>query len=259
MTPAAFSIRSDGRRGAAHRIPKMAEVIAAELRAKILGGELQPGESLLSEATLMEQYDVSRPTLREALRLLEAQDLVTVRRGSHRGPVVSLPDSSVVARSVAIQLHLRKATLADVLRFRMIFEPPAARLAAENATPEGIESLRSILTEETESRGDYAAFAAVSWRFHTVLINISGNATMAVVAESLQHISERLAIKSLAAAHDRESQQTLSLKAHNRLVKLIEKRAGAEAERFWGRHMAGVAEILMEAAESLSITELLDY
>ena len=72
------------RAASAQRIPKMAQVVAAELRAKILQGEFKPGHSLLSEATLMEQYDVSRPTLREALRLLEAQDLISVRRGSHR-------------------------------------------------------------------------------------------------------------------------------------------------------------------------------
>jgi GntR family transcriptional repressor for pyruvate dehydrogenase complex len=86
------------------RIPKLAEVIAAELRARILSGELQPGESLLSEATLIGQYEVSRPTLREALRLLEAQNLISVRRGSHRGPVVVHPSVDVVARAVAIQL-----------------------------------------------------------------------------------------------------------------------------------------------------------
>src|ERR1700758_1418506 len=117
----AFGPKSGVRASSAQRIPKMAQVIAAELRAKILRGEFKPGDSLLSEATLMEQYDVSRPTLREALRLLEAQNLISVRRGSHRGPVVSLPDASVTARAVAIQLQLRGATLADVYQFRMIY------------------------------------------------------------------------------------------------------------------------------------------
>jgi GntR family transcriptional repressor for pyruvate dehydrogenase complex len=103
---------------AAHKIPKMAEVIAADLRARILSGEIAPGDSLFTEGQLTDTYEVSRPTLREALRealrLLEAQNLVTVRRGSHRGPVVSLPDISVAAQSVAIQLQLHSATLGDV-------------------------------------------------------------------------------------------------------------------------------------------------
>jgi DNA-binding FadR family transcriptional regulator len=236
----------------------MAEVVAAALRAKILDGDLSPGESLQSEASLMEEYDVSRPTIREALRLLESQHLVVVRRGSHRGPVVSLPDSSVTARSVAIQLQLRDATLADVYRFRMIFEPPAARLAAENASPEGIAELRAILEEETVHQGDYAAFAAVSWRFHTALMNLSGNATMAVIAESLQHLSEQHAAQSLARAADRDQQQVLSLKAHHKLLSLVERGAAVEAERFWTRHMAVAAEQLLPEIGTLRITELID-
>jgi DNA-binding FadR family transcriptional regulator len=247
-----------GARAVAHRIPKMAEVIAAELRAKILRGELKPGHSLLSEATLMEQYEVSRPTLREALRLLEAQNLISVRRGSHRGPIVSLPDGGVTARAVAIQLQLRQATLADVYQFRMIFEPTAARMAAENATPEGIKALRSIVEEEAQCQGDYNVFAEVSWRFHSVLIGLSKNATMAVVTESLQHISEQHAAKGMSVAPDREAQQARSLKAHRKLVDLIEKGAGAEAERFWTRHMAAVAEVQMSWLEDQSVTELLD-
>jgi DNA-binding FadR family transcriptional regulator len=245
-------------RAAAHRIPKMAQVIAAELRAKILNGEFKPGDSLLSEATLMEQYDVSRPTLREALRLLEAQNLISVRRGSHRGPVVSLPDASVTARAVAIQLQLREATLADVYQFRMIYEPSAARMAAENATPEGIKALRAIVEEEERRRGDYKAFADVSWRFHSVLAGLSKNATMAVVTESLRHISARYLANGMSVALDRDEQQARSVKAHRKLVELIEKGAGAEAEQFWARHMAAVAEVQGSWLEDQSVTELLD-
>jgi DNA-binding FadR family transcriptional regulator len=253
----AFS-SSPGARAAAHRIPKMAQVIAAELRAKILRGDFKPGDSLLSEATLMEQYDVSRPTLREALRLLEAQNLISVRRGSHRGPVVSLPDASVTARAVAIQLQLREATLADVYQFRMIYEPAAARMAAENATGEGVRLLRAIVEEEAKCRGDYKAFAEVSWRFHSVLIGLSKNATMAVVTESLEHISEQHAARGMAVAPDRDEQQARSVKAHRKLVDLIEKGAGAEAERFWSRHMAAVADVQKSWLEDQSVTELLD-
>jgi DNA-binding FadR family transcriptional regulator len=247
-----------GARTSAHRIPKMAQVIAAELRAKILRGEFKPGDSLLSEATLMEQYDVSRPTLREALRLLESQNLISVRRGSHRGPVVSLPDASVTARAVAIQLQLREATLADVYQFRMIYEPVAAQMAAENATLEGIKTLRAIVEEEARCQGDYKSFAEVSWRFHSVLVGLSKNATMAVVTESLEHISGQHAAKGMSVALDRDEQQVRSIKAHRKLVDLIEKGAGAEAKSFWAQHMAAVAEVQRNWLEDESVTELLE-
>ncbi|MFB9187125.1 FadR/GntR family transcriptional regulator [Dactylosporangium sucinum] len=236
----------------------MAEVIAAELRAKILKGELKPGESLLSEATLMEQYEVSRPTLREALRLLEAQDLISVRRGSHRGPVVSLPDGGVAARAVAIQLQIRQATLADVYQFRMLYEPTAARMAAESATPDGIRQLREILDEEAAALGSSSAFPAAAWRFHSVLMGLSGNATMAVITECLQHISEQHSARGLSTSPDQRQQEERSLKAHRKLVDLIEKGAGAEAEKFWARHMEVVREVQMGWFQDQQITELLD-
>ena len=249
---------SRGRVMKPQRIPKLAEVVAAELRGRILSGELKRGESLLSEATLMDQYDVSRPTLREALRLLEAQNLVTVRRGSHRGPIVSHPSSDVVARAVAIQLQLRRATLADVYEFRMLYEPTAARWAAENRTPEGVAELRKVLDEEEAALGDNTAYAEAAWRFHSVLTQISGNATMAIVTESLQHISAQHAARSMSKAPDRRKWQEVSLKVHRRLVDLIEKGDSAGAARFWTKHMTAVADIQREWSEGVLVTELPD-
>lgn len=241
---------------AAHRIPKMAEVIAAELRTKILSKEFRPGDSLYSEASLMEQYDVSRPTLREALRLLEAQHLISVRRGSRRGPVVSLPDISVAAQSVAIQLQLRDATMADVYQFRAIFEPDAARLAAERATGEDIIELRHLIVEIEQAKPDYSEFARESWRFHRALVNIAGNATMSVVAETLHTISEEHARRSLAAWNDRAGQQNRAVKALQRLVDLIEQGDGLAAKEYWAAHMANVALRLVDDLSGTSITEL---
>ncbi|MDG4668047.1 FCD domain-containing protein [Mycobacterium sp. 236(2023)] len=236
----------------------MAEVIAGELRSRILKGEFAPGESLLSEAVLMEQYEVSRPTLREALRLLEAQGLITVRRGSHRGPVVNLPDGGVAAQAVAIQLQLREATLADVYKFRTLYEPSAARLAAETATVEGIQMLRDALDQETDALGDDAAFAEAAWQFHSVLMAVSGNATMAVVTECLQHISAHHSVRGMQLSADQMSQQKRAFKAHRKLVELIEQGDGAEAETFWARHMELVRDVQANWLQDQLITELLD-
>jgi GntR family transcriptional repressor for pyruvate dehydrogenase complex len=240
------------------RIPKLAEVIAAELRSRILSGELKPGESLLSEATLIEKYEVSRPTLREALRLLEAQSLISVRRGSHRGPVVVHPDGDVVARAVAIQLQLRGAALADVYEFRMAYEPAAARMAAERADDDGVARLRAVLTDEVAAVGDDHAFADAAWRFHSALVELSGNTTMGIVTASLQHISAQHAERSMSGSAEHLRWQELSVKAHRQLVDLIEQRAGAEAERFWAGHMAAVAQIQRAATEGQLVRELLD-
>src|ERR1700743_249632 len=73
------------------RAPKTAELIAANLRRQIVGGGLKEGLALPPEAELMEQFRVSRPTLREAFRILEAESLITIRRGSRGGAQVTAP------------------------------------------------------------------------------------------------------------------------------------------------------------------------
>jgi DNA-binding FadR family transcriptional regulator len=242
----------------ARTLPKMAEVVAAELRSKILSGEYQPGESLSPEAMLVEEYEISRPTLREALRLLEAQQLIQIRRGSHRGPVVRLPDASVIARSLAMLLQLREGNLADIYRFRMIYEPAAARMAAENATDADVEQLRVTLADESQAQSDWGMFTLVSWRFHTEFVRMSGNITAALISETLQEISGRYAETALASARDRKQLSERSLRAHERLVDLIAEHRGADAEAYWRMHMELAGDVLLQKAQKLSIVEILD-
>jgi GntR family transcriptional repressor for pyruvate dehydrogenase complex len=240
-------------------VPKMAELVAAEIRDEILRGEYQPGDSLSSEAALVERFDVSRPTLREALRLLESQQLITVRRGSHRGPVASLPDAELTARSFALLLQLRKGTVADIYQFRMTFEPAAARMAAEHATDAELSSLRGVLDAEFTSRDDFSAFTVFSWRFHSELARLSGNPAMALMAETFERISQRHAAEFMSNVENSQEQSELAYRAHARLVSLLEKRKGKEAERFWARHMAAAGERLLANTKNLSIIELVDH
>jgi DNA-binding GntR family transcriptional regulator len=158
------------------RVPKISEIVAAELRQKILRGEIPEGESLTPESELVLEYNVSRPSLREALRLLESQGLVAIRRGSHRGPIATKPDTEQVVNAFTMHLQLRKGTLADIYRFRMIFEPVAARMAAEAATAADVTRLKSILSEEQGAVSSGTDFGAIAWRFHSEIVPARGHA-----------------------------------------------------------------------------------
>ena len=116
------------------RVPKTAELVAHNLRKRIVRGELREGESLPAEATLTEQFGVSRPTLREAFRVLETEQLITVRRGARGGAAVHAPSAAMVARYAGFFLEHDGASLADVLEARVAVESPAAGLAAERRT-----------------------------------------------------------------------------------------------------------------------------
>jgi DNA-binding FadR family transcriptional regulator len=236
----------------------MAELVAAELRQKILRGELKAGESLTPESQLIEEYDVSRPTLREALRLLESQQLITVRQGSHRGPVVSTPNSELTAHSLSILLQLRRATLSDVYAFRAVFEPVAAGLAAANSTAADVAALRQLLDQERSALRDSEDFARVAWHFHSELVRLSANVTMAVIAETLELISRRHAQVAAAQWKDGNRQRERAYRAHVKLVDLIERRDSEEAQRFWAAHMSAAGERLTVGDEPSTIIELLE-
>jgi DNA-binding FadR family transcriptional regulator len=87
-------------------VPKAAELVAEALRGRVLRRELVPGDRLPSESVLMGQYGVSRPTLREALRLLEAQELLEVRRGARGGGVVRVPGRGPALEAITLWLLL---------------------------------------------------------------------------------------------------------------------------------------------------------
>ena len=111
------------------RLRKAGEVVADSIRATILEQKMAAGSPLPSEGELIDSLEVSRATVREALRLLEAEGFVRIKRGPTGGVVVNHPDESNIARSLAVMLTLSEATLRDLFEFRLIIEPPAAATA----------------------------------------------------------------------------------------------------------------------------------
>src|SRR5947208_13567171 len=101
--------------GTAVRSPKTAELVAGTLRRMVVDGQLKDGDFLPHEADLIAHFHVSRPTLREAVRVLESERLVEVRRGSRTGAKVRVPGPEIVARPAGLLLAISGTTLADVM------------------------------------------------------------------------------------------------------------------------------------------------
>ena len=116
------------------RVPKTAELVAAHVRKQIVRGDLRQGDALPTETALMEEYSISRPTLREAFRILESEGLIIVRRGARGGARVLEPSPDAAARYAGLVLQHRGTTLLDVLDVRVMVEAPAARLVASDPT-----------------------------------------------------------------------------------------------------------------------------
>ena len=127
------------------------QLIADELRALIVAGDLSEGESLGHEPDLIERFGVSRPSLREALRILEAEGLISVVRGASGGVVVHEPNERMTARTAALVLQARNVSLADVHQARSLLEPAAAATIARSGRRRSAGNQLALLIDEQET------------------------------------------------------------------------------------------------------------
>ena len=170
------------------RLPKMAELIADQLRRQIVRGELKEGDALPSESELLERFHVSRPTLREAFRVLESESLITVRRGAHGGARVQVPNIDVAARYAGFILEHRGTTLDDVYQARILIEPPVVGMLALERTEADVARLRAALEEHDAAGDDPRRAIRTHTAFHALLVELTGNQTLRVLTGMIQHI-----------------------------------------------------------------------
>lgn len=247
--------------GTLMRAPKTAELIATNLRRQIVRGDLKAGETLPPESNLMEQFGVSRPSLREAFRILEAESLIGVRRGAGGGAKVLEPDPKIAARHVGLLLQIQGATLQDVYEARMVSEPACARLLAKHRSKKDVEDLRAQaeLYRKLGDRGldatsDRAVWARTSCRFHEMILHRCGNKTMAVQAAVLTDIIDvHLAqvIPSDVTEQEFTRRYRRTLKSYTKLVDLVEARDTDGTENHWRSHLESQTQYLFSREQSV--------
>jgi DNA-binding FadR family transcriptional regulator len=239
------------------RVPKMAELVATELRRRIVSAELHEGDALPPEAALMATFGVSRPTLREAFRVLESEGLIDVHRGSRGGARVRLPTGDVVARYAGLVLEHAQATIADVGMAREVIEPECVAIIARRGARADVARLRAAL-EEAEAIDDPHEQLEAQHRFHSLLVELAGNQTIQLVHGVVQMILDRAdRARQSTGAPETEAARHLGAKAHRRLVELIEARDVDGAVAVWRRHVEEAAAYLVRTGDSTRLLDLL--
>ena len=236
------------------------EQIADELRALIVSGALSEGDSLGHEPDLVERFGVSRPSLREALRILEAEGLITVVRGVLGGVIVHEPDERMTARTAALVLQARNVTLGDVHDARTIIEPAAVRILATASRRAVVKELRALVEEQREVIEDPESFGRANARFHERLVALAGNQTLAILAEMLNEIVARAvtAVGETGTRRDTLATRRRGLRSQERLIELIEAGAPIDAEEHWRSHMDAVGKVMLGQSAKSAI-DLLDH
>ena len=189
MAPEERRIRpvADDREGVpVRRVRKAYEQVNDQLRQLIVSGELAPGERLPNEAVLAREFGVSRATVREALRILAAQNLIRTTKGAGGGSYVTLPTVDHISEFLHGSLNLlsdaEHVSLEELLEVRELVEVPATRLAAERRSRDDIERLRESIPENPLRMTTQEQFV-YNKGFHTVVVEACGNMLLYIAAQ----------------------------------------------------------------------------
>lgn len=170
------------------RSPRLAEAVADSLRARILANEFADGDYLPKQEDLVREYRVSLPSVREALRVLETEGLVTVQRGKIGGSIVHVPRAGKVAYMLGLVLESRDVRLDDIVFAMSQIEPLCVRACATRKDRHRtvVPRLREILEQSEAVVDDPAEFARLARRVHEELVATCGNETFIVLAGALE-------------------------------------------------------------------------
>ncbi len=171
---------------------KATQVIINQIRSAILSGQVSPGEKLDSEKILMEEFGVSKSTLREALRALEYLGLVEMRKGASGGVYVTEVDMKITQESLANFLHFKNVSVHHLSEIRKLLEPHAAGVAAAVISPHDLEAIDKInaACQQALDQGREEAVRKDIIRFHRVIAQCTQNPILIFILAFIENLLE---------------------------------------------------------------------
>ncbi|MCT7659075.1 FadR/GntR family transcriptional regulator [Mycobacterium deserti] len=220
----------------------MAELVAAQLRDDILSGRIKEGDVLPSQDTLLAEFGVSPPALREAIHLLETDGLISVRRGNMGGAVVHLPSADRTAHIISMVLQSRSATPADVSGALMHLEPICAGMCAarDDRMTEVVPYLQAEITQQTAQFDNTSRYVPNARRFHEAIVSRCGNEPMILLIGSLELIWSAHESSVWSDDGDPMHDKTMraALRDHQKIVDAIRDGNEARAVRLAKDHLS---------------------
>jgi DNA-binding FadR family transcriptional regulator len=215
------------------RPQKTATLLAQRIVGQITDRKLAPGASLPPERQMLEEFGVARGTLREALRFLEIQGVLTIRPGPGGGPTVNDVEPRSLASVIALLLQLSHAPFSTILEARQLLEPGTAAMAAERASRAEVAALQASLDAMEEKLDDLEAFLAENRNFHDITAQASGNRLFELLLRSLSWITDA---SVLGVDYDDKRRRGI-LAAHEKIYDAIKARDPVAAEEAMRGHM----------------------
>jgi GntR family transcriptional regulator, transcriptional repressor for pyruvate dehydrogenase complex len=215
------------------------EQVLAQIEQKILDGTIKAGEKLPSERDLMAALGVSRTSVREALRALEAMGIIESKVGSGRdsGSVVTGESTTALTNLLRMHLALAQVSLADLVQTRVALERSAARGAAAARTDADVEQLAGLVAAMRSSDLEYPQFNALDTEFHVSVARISGNPLSASLMQALRGAVESEMTAVFARLPDWRAVADAVTNEHEGILAAIEKGDADAAEELVAGHI----------------------
>ncbi|MEU6134665.1 FadR/GntR family transcriptional regulator [Nocardioides sp. NPDC047086] len=209
---------------------RISATIVDQIRARIRAGELPVGSRLPSERALCDQFQVSRRTVREAFRMLEATGHIVIKLGKEGGAFVSAPSVSLVGEGLTDLISTAALSSAEVTEVRTIMELGFLPLIVDRATEDDIARLRAMCDEHEAAREDGTYTVAMSLEFHRALASCAHNSATTLLLDAMRDSI----LTSLVEAHHRG---TSGVAEHRRVVDAIAARDLDTAVAELSRHL----------------------
>lgn len=220
-------------------VPKTSDVLANELRRQILKGTLAPGMPLPAERDMVAQTGLSRGSVREALRILEAEHLVTTRPGRNGGSVARQPGDEALAKYVNLFVHGRGIALKSLLQTRDAIEPTLAALAAANRTESELQALVQATQRVESALDDVPLFLSENVQWHCAIAIASHNELLRAFMVAISDmVYKATAIENFATDNIRR----VVITAHRRILDAIADGDTEAARRRMARHLSAITK-----------------
>ena len=240
------------------REPKMADRVASALRRTIIRGDIALGMMLPPESELMERFGVSRPTLREAFRVLESESLIQIERGVRGGARVHRPRRRTVARYAGLILTYEGVNLEDVYDARTTVEMAIVSELARVRDPDVIAELEKLVAQAEEVATGTEIVDQLT-DFHAAIALLSSNRTLRMISGMIHHVIAQ-GNRSLrpTSGPDAEQAARSAAKAHRMVLALIKANDADGAATLWSRHLEEGGEYVLAGSKLAKIVDLFD-
>ena len=219
---------------------KTAEAFARDLVREIVRKGLRTGDKLPSEAVMLEEFGLSRESLREGLRLLEVQGLITLRRGPGGGPIVGHLDPASLGRTSTLYYHLAGGTYSDLLEAWVVTESLLAERAARNPDREAVRAAMKPYLEPPPADDDgLTEFVLAHTRFHGVLASLAENRVLEMMLQTIGQIVTHHVLGHADPRHDRETIES----DHAAIAKAVVAGAPKKAAEAMERHINTMIDV----------------